>query len=219
MQKGDHVKMVSLSSLSINVDYGNGDGKYGQLTWSIRNGYPRLVVFTDSSKEKTANFDYNSMIVAPFDYITMGTLIDQFILLINGENGVRQQIKCYNSKFENGQKTNEITLQATVEIGKDNNGIMYIAVVADGKKKIKFEIKPKDNSKWHKYYQGDDLIVDAGVISRIYARSYIEQAKRLLAHHMIIDTSKEKITEQKPYTNAPVNNTAGSTADELTALM
>ena len=218
MQEGDKVKMVSLSSLNINVDFGSGDGKYAQLTWGIRNGYPRLTVFTDSGGDKNVKFDYDSMITAPFDYISMGVMVDQFVLLIDAPNGTKSQIGCYNPKFVDGQKTNEIALQATVEIGKDAAGVMYIAVLATGKKRVKFDIKPKDNSKWHKFYKGDDLITDPGELSKIYARSYIEQARRLLTHHMILDTSKETVKEQKPYTDAPANNVGGSDSD-LIALM
>jgi len=224
MQPVDQVRTVSFSSLNVNVDLGKGDGKYGQLTWSVRNGYPRIVVFTDSSREKTEKFDYNTMVTASFDYVTIITAIDIFAALIESPNNTKRQIQCYNSKFENGQKTNDIILQSTVELGKDADGIMYIAVIAEGKRKIKFDIKPKDNSKWTKYLDGDGQPLDHSSVSKIYAKSYIEQARRLIQHQMKLDTSKEKIKEQKPYTNAPANNAAAPTniasaaSDDLSGL-
>jgi len=201
----DNIKMVSLSSLTINKSL--DEAKYAQLTWSIRSGYPRLVVFTDKSKVRdNKEFDYNSMIIAPFDYTTMETLFNIADEIISGEKGINKQIACYNTKFVDGARTNEVVLQATVEVGQDDNGVIYMGVLSDGKKKVRFDIKPKDDGKWHKYYIKGDLVTDQGVISRIYAKAYFAQARRLMGHYMVADTVKSKAIERK----APTLNEAPS---------
>ena len=195
------IKMVNFSSLNLNKDL--GDGKYAQFTVSVRGGFPRLVAFTDKSKVRDdKKFDYNTMIIAPFDYTSFFTFLNTADEIIMGEKGVNKQIACYNTKFEDGQRTNDVVLQATVEIGQDPDGIIYLGVLAEGKKKVKFEISPKDSGKWHKYYVNGELVTDRGVNSRIFAKAYFAQLRRLVEHTLVADTIKSKSIERKVSTLA-----------------
>lgn len=187
---------VTFSSLTINKVL--DEEKYAQLQFSSRAGYPRLVVFTDKDRQRSEKpFDRNSMVVAPFDYTSMASLFDMADLVIAGDNGKARQIGCYNTKWVNGERTNEVTLVATVEIGKTEEGVIYMGVLAEGKKKVKFDLEPKDNSRWHKYYVNGELVADKGAKSKIFAKAYFDQARRLINHQMIIDTTNSKPLEAR----------------------
>jgi hypothetical protein len=201
--------MVSFSSLTINKDL--GEGKYGQLTWSIRNGYPRITVFTDKSKVRDNDkFDYNTLIIAPFDYANMLVLLNKAEEVIDGPKDKSKQVACYDTKFQDGVRTNEVYLKATVEIGKDSDGVIYMAVLSDGKKKIKFIITPKDDSKWHKFSENGDVVLDKGIISATYAKAYFAQAKRLIEHRLLKDTIRVRDIEPKKVPTMSGGNSGGN---------
>lgn len=185
---------VTFSSLNINKTL--DEEKYAQLQFGARAGYPRIMVFLDKDRKRSDKpFNRDSLIIAPFDYTTMGTLFDMANSIIDGPNNKAKQIGCFNTKWVNNERTNDVVLVATVEIGKSEEGIVYIGVLADGKKKVKFDLVPKDNNRWHKYYENGELITDKDKLSAIFARAYFAQARRLIEHRMKIETTNIKPIE------------------------
>jgi len=185
---------VTFSSLTLNriLD----EEKYAQLQFGARAGYPRIIVFLDKDRKRSDKpFNRDSMIIAPFDYLAMGPLFDMADSIVEGPNGKAKQVGCFNSKWVNNERTNDVILVATVEIGKSEEGVVYIGVLSEGKKKVKFDILPKDNSRWHKYYENGELIVDKGKLSKLYAKAYFKQARRLVNGRMLIDTTNIKPIE------------------------
>lgn len=187
----DTIRKVSLTALTMSKDL--SEDKYAQLLFSIRAGYPRITVYTEKNKKRQDNdtFDYNKIINAPLDYLTAAKLYSYAMDVIdNGDNGTNRQIVCYNVKYVDGVRTNEVYIQATIEIGKDKDGIIYLAVLADGKPKIKFDILPRDNGKWHKSIVNGNPVVDKNVISCETAKVYFDHFKYVVDKYAAIDTVK-----------------------------
>lgn len=143
------------------------------LSWSIRAEYPRITVYTNNSKWYVDNkIDYNYVITAPFDIIGLEVFLGRFESVIKANPGTKYRVDCLNTKFENGTRTKEIYTQATVICGKDNNGIIYLAVLEEGKAKIKFDLLP---SRFFKYYDANGVeIKDKSVLSQMYATAYLK---------------------------------------------
>lgn len=202
MEKVEKVVRVRFSKLTIakNIELDDGKQDSASLTWSTRNGYPRITVYTSNNlcKDKDGKFDFSYIVTAPFDYITLQIFLTRFQEVIDSESEINYKINCYNIKFDKGVRTNDIYLQATVVVGKDKNGVIYLAAVEEGKRNIKFELLPSD--KFFKFYDKDNNeISDKKVLSKLYATGYVKVLNKLL-----LDVAREDIVTQVDYTRPVV---------------
>jgi len=165
-------QMIKFSGLTLKKQYDDGKD-YGVLLWSIRAGYPRITVYTtNAKKEPNAKFDFNTRIVATFDNVTMVSVIRDLKSIINAKPGTTKVRDCYNHKFVNGVRTDEIVLQAKVTIGKTTEGLIFIAVTEGSKKKIRFDILPKTLYSKLRDDEGK-IVTDQSVLSKDHAESYL----------------------------------------------
>jgi len=178
MSNEDKIKIVSFNPLSLYTD-GDNDNQYATLTWSIRMGYPRITVYTENHRDRKEEFSFDKLITAPFDTITVNMFINNLKTVIASKEPIKLAMKCYNVKYVNNEKTNDITLQATAICGKDSSGVIYLAAISEGKKKVKFELLP--SSKWHKMVGSNgDEITDKAKLSAAYAKAYYDRLKSLM---------------------------------------
>lgn len=187
IKSGDKVKLTKFAVLTLSKTIQNestGEEDRPTLRWMLRNGYPRVTVFTsDEMADSNKKFDYNKMIIAPFDLISLNIFITMAKeVLEKKEKSSYREVNCLNKKFVNGERTNEMYLQATVRIGIDDEGVAYIVVMEDTKPKIKFDFKPSDYLKF-KDENGDE-ITDHAKITRLYAVEYIRILEKLLDSEM-----------------------------------
>lgn len=151
------------------------------LTWSMRGAYPRITVHTSNSKFYVdGKLDYNFIITAPFDIVTLMYFL-QVLSMVNSDpkKGTEYAIDCLNTKVVDGVRTDEVYVQAEVRVGKGEDGVVWIAVTEDGKRKLRFSLLP--NNQWFKYKNQDgNLITDKAFLSKIFTTSYIEAIKRLM---------------------------------------
>lgn len=189
------------------------DGSYDSaaLTWSVRNGYPRITVWTsDKAYNKTTKkMDFKYTITAPFDYVNIGIFIDYIRAIVNADSNTTYKVNCYNVKYENNVKTNEVFLQATAIVGKDSEGVIYLALKEEGKRSIKFELLP--DSKWFKFFDKDNNeITNKSILSKMYTINYVRVVSNLLekaANNDLINIVKQETTSTKPSTSSETINT------------
>ena len=180
----EKVKLVKFAALTL-----RGKEKGVGLQWSIRKGFPRITVYTGKYLKDDKTVDYNKIIIAPFDYTTMLMFLENFKSVIyHKDDTVSSSIKCFNTKFVDNKRTDDIVLQATATVGK-LNGIIYLSVTADGKPVHKFELVPE--GKWHKYFNGEEELVDKVMLSKQYAKAYYELLKTILLQEFFLDTKSE----------------------------
>lgn len=192
------VKLVKFLSFSLKKELADND--FASLQWSIRMGYPRISVFT--TNKKTEKFDYNTLITAPFDYLTLFTFLNKCKEIIAGKNGNKTSINCYNIAYNNGVKTDEKILQATVTCGKDDSGVIYLAAIEAGKPKIRFDIV--HNDRFYEYLKADGTVeTDKGALSVLAATEYISALLHIIKGEMAEDIKTE--TEIKRRTPGPAN--------------
>lgn len=166
----DKVRYITFTSLTL-VDKEHG----ARLKWGVRMGFPRLTVEPEPKKEGEK---YGETIInAPFTYPTFFYFLDRFEEVIQGEPGSSFSIECRNTKYVDGKKTNETYLQAKVIVGKDKEGIIFISVIEEGKKKIKFDLLP--DTKWYKMFKNGEEITDKKDLSYYYAISYIKTVRAI----------------------------------------
>ena len=179
------VKIVSFVPLTLYTDTNDDDG-YATLSWSIRKGYPRITVYTDNSRKKSKEFSFDHLITAPMDAVIVNVVIDNLGKVIKSDKEIKLATKCYNVKYVNNEKTDDIYLQATIIIGKDKDGVIYMTAVEDGKRKVKFKLLPRE--KWHKFINaGGNEVTDKSELSVLFATAYHKRLKSLMDKHLADD--------------------------------
>lgn len=162
------VRYIRFSQLTLNEPDG------GSLHWGVRMGFPRITVIPERIQDGD---NYNEKIItAPFNVPTLHLLLEYMEEVVNGEKGQYKSIECRNVKYVNGERTSETFVQSTVIVGKDKDGIIFITLVSEGKKRVKFSILP--DSRWYRIYHNNTEVTDKAEISRVFGRAYIKAVRQ-----------------------------------------
>lgn len=149
-----------------------------RLAWSIRDGNPRITVFTNINEDPVGN----KMIYAAFNPATFMIFLNLFNRLAKGEPGRSSYITCYTSFKPNGaanQGPAEKTLLSTVYFGKDELGIVYLKLVAANRPEIKFEYHLSD---YHEIFKPDGEPLTQAEASQAQGTTTIETLIRIYEH-------------------------------------
>lgn len=189
------VKRINLLQLSMRKELDNDD--YASLTWNVRDGYPRIQVFTTKNfKKEDGTNDYDKLIIAPFTYPVLYTLITAIeraagVMTFQVDDVPVTRIECYNTKFIDGKRTNDVVKQAEVIIAKSQAGVIELGVKND-KASVYFPLLP--NTKWHKFYTTEGTpILDNRVLSKIQTAAYARLLRETFANVLLneeIETEK-----------------------------
>ena len=204
--KNDKVKYVKFTSLRLTKTISDDD--WASLNWATRLGYPRIVVYTTNKFVENRKQDPKSVIIAPFSYEALFTLIACMEELINNKIPDSYTVECWN-KYDDKK-----VLQCKITVGRDDNGIFFIGIRAPEKPKIRFDILP--NSTWHKYCGKDgEEITDKSKLSLLYAKAYVKVLTELMSTELPIDSKEVLMLERKnkpPYYANAVSNIVTPTA-------
>ena len=209
------IRTLQLDKLSLYAVVDTETKRHARLTWAIRNGYPRLIVYTNHLEYGASNLR-DAIIAAPMDIVTFNAFLDIFSKVIDGEKDKKYKIDCFNYVWKNNQRTDEKRLVSSVIVGKDKEGVIWLSVITEDKPKIKFSIILSD---FHMFYKthGDDLKKDEA--SHIAAKAYLRIVKSVfdkLIGDDIIDTGKVyENTPPPPKTKTLPQTKVAETSSEL----
>lgn len=147
------------------------EGKYARLSWGFWNGSPRATVFLNHP-------DYpkgEGILSAAFDPLIFRDVLDQFEEVVRG---TREKVVVENKravKDENGKNTRETVIGTTLRIGRDKNGLVAIAVTAEGKPSVAFSFRP---STWHLLYDKEGNLVSELDLSNAMALNTIHYLRK-----------------------------------------
>lgn len=174
----DSSTFIRLNGFTLRKTTDMNTGKIADLSWCIRDNYPRLVLNTDVKAE----WNFNNIITAPFDYVSLISSLDIFLSMLDKGEEDSLKIACKNVKYitENGvsKKTDEKVIQGEVILGISSKGIVYISCTKQGSEKIAFPIMfDKD---WFTIYKSNSEVVDTKILSITFAKNYIKTLKSVL---------------------------------------
>jgi hypothetical protein len=135
----------------------------------IRNN-PRIDVFTNIPNDKDGG-----RISAPMEAATMFALLERLRQHVDGEPS--QQTKIENKTGMPGQ---QVTLSTTV-IGKDQEGRVFISIIAEDRPRIKFVFLP---SAWHTFAHKDGSPYNEAELSCVYAKGWVRLMELLITNVM-----------------------------------
>ena len=161
--------------------YTNAPGesmKRAALVWSSYRGNPRISVFT-----RVTNDTNKGIIQAPMSPEVFMILMDSLETAIRADNGFKTCLKNFTTpkapegSTERPDPTVRIHLSDTY-VGKDENGILWISVIAENRPKIKFEFRISD---FHKLIHGNGTPFTDAEASALQARAWIKGVSAAMA--------------------------------------
>jgi hypothetical protein len=178
--------------------------KRAKLTWGVYKNNPRLTVFTNDENDKIKS----GVIVGPMDPATFDIFVGDFLKIItDGQNGTKNKLECYKAVYVNEKPTNEKVLDSVIQYGKDENGICWVAVVAENRPKFKFNFKAAE---FHKFYV-NGVPMDEATGSRLTAIGTLTMVRDAMAQHcgkFYQPTNKPKSYQPptKPFSKKPAGD-------------
>lgn len=141
------VQIQDLARYALYTDAPSSPGNRSSLIWGIRDGAPRISVFTRVVSETT-----KSPISAPMLPEVFLAFLARLKVIALGPKGEKEKLACDTGKYENNKATGERVLLSEVLYGKDEKGVVWIIVAAVNRPKIRFDMKLSD---FHRFYHGD----------------------------------------------------------------
>ena len=148
-------------------------GKTVTLSWAVMDENPRIIVKTD--EEPTPDNGYGK-ITAALDTVEAGVVFATLREALSWKNG--EKIKLSNrSTYVDRQRFDKPQEVNSVAIGKDNEGVIWMAVLQEGRPQQRFYFEP---NQWWDYVNGDGTKPDRAALSAIVVRGYLEVAPGIL---------------------------------------
>lgn len=171
-------------------------GKTASLIWGLYGGAnPRLTVYTNDPNDQDAKTGYGK-ISANLDAPTFFAFLNYLDQACKLETPNDWKIKLENKNFTffNGKRSDAPSLVSELIVGKDKDGVIWIAVFDKNKDrpKIKFQFGYND---FHRFVYPDGNPVPANEVSVAYAQGYITLLRGVVPN-LLVDLYQEP--EPKP---------------------
>jgi len=163
-------KINELHKFSMFTASPNAEGKRSRLAWCIRDGNPRISVYTNDPNDKVSY----GIIPCPMNPETFLIFINLFEKVIKGENNNKYKIDCFTAYKDNEGKRQDPILLSELWFGKDENGIVWISALALNRPKIRFNFAISD---FHRFYKADGNPLNESESSQMQAYAVITAIK------------------------------------------
>jgi len=167
---------------------GEADQKRPRLVFGFRDGNPRITVYTGVPGQ-------NGLITFPSDYPTMVACMNMLKDVIAGAPGTKFSIDSLGTVYENNKPTKDKRVVGTLYMGKSKDGIIYFSVMAEGKPKLVFSVKP---SPYHVFRDGDKNVIPDSVMSCKLANGIADLVLDIIGRILEAYTAEEYSTVRKP---------------------
>lgn len=178
-------KKIALDNrkLSLSAKCPSAPGKYSTLIWSLVNNNPRVTVYTNDPADATPKND-NGRISANMDAPNFFALLELLEQVSNAEGPTRMKIENKNFIFPGGKRSEKPVVVSELVVGKDDNGIIWISVLAYDKErpKIKFQFLPNE---FHNYIERSGEPFNPANLSKLYVKGYINLMRGIMTNLLV----------------------------------
>lgn len=185
-------KKVALDNNKLSMGAPNSKGKRAGLLWQLVNNNPRIVVYTNDPDDQ---IDYGK-ITAALDAPTFFAFLQMIENAVNAPVGTEFKDKIENSNFTwgGGKRSETPTVVSSLLVGKDPDGVIWIAVSAPRRPQIKF---PFMNPDFHNFFHRDGSPYEKAEVSALIAQSYIKLLRLLMAQLLVTEYVEPKPKEDR----------------------
>lgn len=180
-------KKIALDNrkLNLSVPCPSAPGKFSSLSWRLVANNPRICVYTNDPADMTEK-NGNGLIAAALDAPVFFMLVNMLYKVIDAAPGHREKIENKNYIFPGGKRSEKPVVVSEIIIGKDDEGVVFISVVAYDKSRprIKFDMLPNE---FHNFYHKNGEQFTKAEASALYAKGYVECLKGLMTHLLVTE--------------------------------
>lgn len=149
-----------------------------KLRFGIFRNNPRVTVYTNEESDKANNF---GMITASMDPLVFGNLMQSLDDLLAAPNGTKFRIENFTLSDRNDSGKRTMVHQNDIMVGKDEAGVYWISVIAEGRPKFKFEF---GRFPFHKFYKTDGTEMSKAELSHNTLKSATNLLRQLYATYI-----------------------------------
>lgn len=192
------IRIIDFERLQMWTPTPGAAGKRAKLAFGIRDGNPRVTVFTNDPNDKINN----GIIYAAMNPETFYSFLELFEATIRSKEEIKYKISCFGTRWENDKPTKDKILISDLCFGRDSDGIIWICLVAENRPKIKFEFTISD---YHHIYDGAGNQFDKSKASHLEAKAKLAVLRDIYAY-AISKNSDVPVVRQNNANNAKSNN-------------
>lgn len=167
--------------------------KRARMQFGGRDGNPRVTVFTGVDGKA-------GIIQGPMDVNTFATFLSMLESAARDPNESKYRIDLKTNIYEQDKRTDKMRVMSELWFGKDDKGMVWIALAAEGYPRLKFEFM---NGIYSDIYQNGIKLTDGDISSRI-ALKYLELLKYMFSMYNVETAMQPKIANG---TTTTTNNT------------
>lgn len=180
--------VLSESKLKLTAAPQQGSKKKPTLAVKVYQNNPRLEVRTNVPNDR----DFGR-ITAALDSFTFFGLLDLIDKVSKGASDTKYVLN-NQSTYINGQKVDQPQVATRVVVGKDKEGITYLAVTAKDRPMIKFNLMP---SEWHFLNGPDGQAANVELVSQAWAAGWCNVMKQLVPTVLTTEFAPNEFTPNR----------------------
>lgn len=201
----------NLARLTIWADdegFGEANQRRPNLTFSFRDGNPRISVYTGKSGP-------SALITFPMDNVTFGSVIEAMSDVINLGPGTKRTIESLSYEWKDNKPTTNLVLKSTLYVGQTKEGVIYLSVIEEDKEKLVF---PLQASKFHKYRDETGTENSKSDVSKLLAKGLVKVLSNIQAR-IIVDYTNEEYErgDRKPMSIKGYENLVSDTSSSMSS--
>ena len=183
----------------------NRSGEFARLLFGMDNSVPTITLFTGNRDE-----DRKGIVRVRLGMDNYGALlvvVSEAILFkpTEAEPEFKRAMKT-SRKIKNDQGRYTNLPDATVMVGRDKEGVIYLAVMKEGHEDIRFDFKSDDTIKW---YRGRGEEMAKGEVSEIYCAGWLRDITTLMPVELSKNFKEEHLSTNSPNRNGGYQNNSG----------
>lgn len=187
------------------------EGKRARLTWSSFRGNPRMTVFTgipNDTNKGVINAGMNPETFYGFLY-----LLEK--IAQNPQAAAEYILDSDTLKEDDNGERKKRVLASSIYFGRDEEGVMYMKVKAEGRPEIRFNFKISD---WHRFRKGDGTPLSEREGSSLQAISTVHALRQVfgnLVNELRPPFNPGQRTGGKPQASRPATKQSQAEFDDI----
>lgn len=174
-------KKIALDNPKLTMYAPNSAGKSARLSWGLVDNNPRITVHTNDPNDSSNDY---GRISAHLDAPTLFAIFELLRKVIHNPGKCRFKVDCLKYTFPNGKRSEKPSVTASVVVGKDDAGVVWISLSAYQRPQIQFRFSNPD---FHHFINEDGSRFTHEEVSTQYAKAYLNLLERMYAHLLVTE--------------------------------
>lgn len=188
-----------LDNIKLSLSAPNSKGKRASLNWQLINNNPRIVVYTNDPDDQIDYGKISAKLDAPIFFAFMNLIENA----INSSGEFKDKIENSNFSWSGGKRAETPTVESSLLVGKDADGVVWVAVSAPRRPQIKFSFL---NPEFHNFIHKDGSPYTKGEVSVLMAKSYLDLMRLMMAQLLVAEYVEPKPKEERQNNNNSANS-------------